>query len=498
MPDLTEDIPPSTPLPVAPRKRGRAVLAWIIIVLIVGFEMAWPHFRPTPTRTGGERTSDIALRQQVRFSVGAANLLGQTEAMYHQLKKDLNTGPVSQRLCFLVVAGELQGPPEALAQCQALRQLMLEQGIQPTAELARVLDLLEHLYRDYQAGHLDGPALTENDRVFLQRELGWCGELALAPQDGPDPAGREALLDPARRAAITLIGFFLGGAGLSVVGLAGVVLWLVFLYTGQIRRSLPAPSGQGAKYAEAFAVYLVIYFVFGLGQGLLPLSRLDASSERLAVLLLTSSLMMLIALAAGLAWPVLRGIPWHQVRCEVGLTARRPLRESLIGLGGYVLVLPTFVMGSLITLSLLLLRRHMQLGDAPERHFLPIEFPSHPIGEWLSSSNGSLLLVLVVVLASILAPLVEETMFRGVFYRHLREATAHWGRFRSFLASAAIVSFLFAAVHPQGILAVPALMGVAFGLNLLREWRGSLLPSMMVHGIHNGLATFLLVQLLQR
>jgi membrane protease YdiL (CAAX protease family) len=89
-------------------------------------------------------------------------------------------------------------------------------------------------------------------------------------------------------------------------------------------------------------------------------------------------------------------------------------------------------------------------------------------------------------------------MFRGALYRHLRNATERrLGRTGSFLASAAVVSFLFAVIHPQGVLAVPALMGLAVGLTVLREWRGSLLPSMMVHGIHNGLTTFVLVQALR-
>ena len=185
------------------------------------------------------------------------------------------------------------------------------------------------------------------------------------------------------------------------------------------------------------------------------------------------------------------------MRQEVGLTLKRPILNGLIGLGGYVLVLPTFILGVVITLGLMGLWRRFQIGDNPERNFLPMTSPTHPIINWLADSDGILILLLVVVLASILAPLVEETMFRGLLYRQLREATARWGRLFSFLASALVVSFLFAVIHPQGILAVPALMGLAFGLTVLREWRGSLLPSMMVHGIHNGLTTFLLVQMLR-
>ena len=155
-----------------------------------------------------------------------------------------------------------------------------------------------------------------------------------------------------------------------------------------------------------------------------------------------------------------------------------------------------FGVGIIVSYVLISVDRRLQLGEHPEQHFDPIEQPTHPVVEWLAHPDWQLLLQ-VILLASVLAPLVEESMFRGVLYRHLRNATARLGRTASFLVSAVVVSFLFAVIHPQGILAVPALMALAVGLTILREWRGSLLPSMMVHGIHNGLTTFVLVQALR-
>ncbi len=62
------------------------------------------------------------------------------------------------------------------------------------------------------------------------------------------------------------------------------------------------------------------------------------------------------------------------------------------------------------------------------------------------------------------------------------------------LFSALASSFVFAVIHPQGWLAVPPLMGLAFVFALAREWRGSLLPAMVAHGINNGIVmTVLLV-----
>ena len=82
----------------------------------------------------------------------------------------------------------------------------------------------------------------------------------------------------------------------------------------------------------------------------------------------------------------------------------------------------------------------------------------------------------IFILACVVAPVVEETMFRGVLHRHLREATSRLGRGRSIFLSATLVGFVFAVIHPQGWLAVPALMAPAYAFTIAREWRGSLLP----------------------
>ena len=77
-------------------------------------------------------------------------------------------------------------------------------------------------------------------------------------------------------------------------------------------------------------------------------------------------------------------------------------------------------------------------------------------------------------------------MFRGFLYRHMRQATSRGGFLLSVLCSAFVVSFVFAVIHPQGLLFVPALMAIALSLTLTREWRESLIASIVHHGLHNG------------
>jgi membrane protease YdiL (CAAX protease family) len=84
----------------------------------------------------------------------------------------------------------------------------------------------------------------------------------------------------------------------------------------------------------------------------------------------------------------------------------------------------------------------------------------------------------VVVL---LAPLGEETFFRGFLYRGLRRRLSVW--------PAALVSgALFGLIHFQGwsfLLIVPSLVMVGVGLALVFEYRQSLVASMTAHATFN-------------
>jgi membrane protease YdiL (CAAX protease family) len=81
-------------------------------------------------------------------------------------------------------------------------------------------------------------------------------------------------------------------------------------------------------------------------------------------------------------------------------------------------------------------------------------------------------------------------MFRGILFHHLRQ---RW----SWLVTALIVSFIFAVLHPQGWVAVPALTAIAIVLSALREWRGSLIAPMAAHACNNFLVLTLALMFLK-
>ena len=138
-----------------------------------------------------------------------------------------------------------------------------------------------------------------------------------------------------------------------------------------------------------------------------------------------AGLASLLSLSA-LFWPVFRGIPWAQVRWEIGLRpGKQPPLEPLLGVGTYAMALPMLVFGVLVMLIILMIEGALQGQTAPADSFAPVHLPSHPVmgpviaDDWWGRFQ-------VLLLASVIAPIVEETMFRGVLYRHLREATGRW------------------------------------------------------------------------
>jgi membrane protease YdiL (CAAX protease family) len=262
---------------------------------------------------------------------------------------------------------------------------------------------------------------------------------------------------------MALLGAFVGMILLIVFGALGIA--------GKLRGGLTGGPAYGGIYAETFAVYFVLFPALSLA-----LSRVPAGPAPL----LLSGVAPLLSLAA-LAWPVLRGVPWQQFRKDIGWnTGRQPALEPLLGVGCYLGALFFFV--AVLAVYVILMALHLWHG----------EMPAHPIVTYLARA-GWWGFLQVVIVAGVIAPVVEETMFRGVLYRHLREATGPVGRVAGVLGSTLVVSFVFAVIHPYGLIGVPPLMGLAFAFTLAREWRGTLIPSMIAHGIHNSVLVLLFV-----
>jgi membrane protease YdiL (CAAX protease family) len=377
----------------------------------------------------------------------------------------------------------LKGPDEARKQLRQIDERYRALCGDPPAEDAETAQILDRFYAVRAEDPQTAASLPEGEERELRRRLGWFGDLALAPAGGGDDAARAAVLAPAYRTVWSLLGVAAGMVSVGCVGLALLVTLFVLWCLGRLRGGLTPGSPHYGVYAEAFALYMLLF----LGLSVAMHHAIDWLSLRHGNLAL-SGLPALGSLAA-LGWPVLRGIPWSQVRQDIGWhTGRRPWLEPFLGAGCYATALPMLILGAVLFFILTKLRD--LLGRGPDE-FGPTNAPGHPIVFWVGSAGWWVWLEVLFV-ASVVAPIVEETMFRGLLYRYLREASFGLRPALSVCFSALVVSFLFAVIHPQGVLAVPMLMALALAFSLMREWRGTLIPPMIAHGINNAVATVLL------
>lgn len=147
---------------------------------------------------------------------------------------------------------------------------------------------------------------------------------------------------------------------------------------------------------------------------------------------------------------------------DVGYRSRNVRLDILWGIGGYAVALPLVWAATALS----------------ARIFSGAESSLHPAITDFASSHSIVTQVALMLQAAAVAPVVEETLFRGVFFRAL-SARMSWGI--ALLATSAV----FAILHPQlpmGFLGI-FVLGAVF--NLLYVLRGSLLPAMVAHCINN-------------
>lgn len=192
-----------------------------------------------------------------------------------------------------------------------------------------------------------------------------------------------------------------------------------------------------------------------------------------------TALLYFISNAPGMLWAYLFAMRPHGVKFFEGFRLRLhqgklgPVRYVLIGICTWLAALPIVI-----------------AAFAVSSHFLGPEGSTNPIialiSEAARSSNVLATLVFYLTVA-VLAPICEETLFRGFLYTYLRR---HWSVLPSMLFTAA----LFAGAHMDAGGFVPLfVLGAVFAFVLERT--KSIVPCMIAHGMWNA-GTFSLVLLL--
>ncbi len=108
------------------------------------------------------------------------------------------------------------------------------------------------------------------------------------------------------------------------------------------------------------------------------------------------------------------------------------------------------------------------------------EMPRHVGLELITDSPALPLQILIIFLAVVIAPLVEEMLFRGMIQTTLRSYVRRpW-------PAIILTSILFASVHANAT-HWPALFALAMGLGYSYEKSGSLFRPIFMHALFNGL-----------
>ena len=149
-----------------------------------------------------------------------------------------------------------------------------------------------------------------------------------------------------------------------------------------------------------------------------------------------------------------------------------PIKDAIIqGIKGWLTVVPFVLLISLIMNSLI----ENQNG-------------SNPLLEIVLNNNNYLSFILLFITTTLLAPLFEEIIFRGVL---LPTLSRDFGIILGIIVSA----FIFALAH-LSLAEMPPLFVLGIGLGITRIASGSLLSSVIMHSLWNGL-TFLNLFLLR-
>lgn len=379
--------------------------------------------------------------------------------------------PAAERFRAAVLAGEAEGADAAI---ERLRKL--ETTISPTSPLHDDIRTALIVYEQ-------GPDAAGQSRIdSLVDRHGWFGKLlASHGRDDTDPF-RAGALTSAFWALVFFVLLGLGVLGAAVTGFVLLIVGLVLAATGKMRsataRTVVARRASGV-WLETFAVFLLGFLSLKLvGAYVASVASPGATWPIWFQLLGQWSLVLLVL------WPLARGMTFAQYCGEVGWhRGRGLLREVGAGIASYLAALPIYIAVAIVVVLLMWFIK--QATGAAEEPPVP-DNRVFEIFEKGSPAMTALLASLVVMWA----PLVEETIFRGALFRAVRPG---WGAAGAALLTAA----MFALMHQYGLpqLILVGTLGLVFAI--MREWRGSLLPSMTAHAVHNGMVMVVVLVVIQ-
>ena len=253
-------------------------------------------------------------------------------------------------------------------------------------------------------------------------------------------------------------------AFMALATLMGASLLVWSMYSAYRNQGLIRPLGfptvlQGAIDADRFAllaaILLVGVFVAQLVVEIVAKNHLQEwATGLLTSLAVVLSTVILIRL---------RVIGHVVTLLQIGIR-KQPLRPLILwGLAGFIAELPV---------SMLLL----EIGS---KVFFFLPPPEHPATTVLEHNHNILPVISIFVYGVLVAPVVEEIIFRGLLFPALHRITG------SVVTAALSSGMMFAMIHPQGPIMWLALANVGVMSSVLFYHTRSLVPSFVMHATHN-------------
>lgn len=246
---------------------------------------------------------------------------------------------------------------------------------------------------------------------------------------------------------------------LGILILGGVICWVVFIVLKVSRlapvRGVPlqnSPKSIGDQLGIRFLGFLLIYLAAPV-LAIVVLGDLGESPWGQVVL---SALILCLVF-----WVATLKIEGYRISIsKIGLNFKNLKEDILWGVGGYFANWPVLVV--LLPIGMVLFRW--------------IPSGQHPITEQLTEPQS---LLPAFLLAGVLAPIMEEFVFRGLFFQGMAVRMKKWW------LPMITTSIAFAAIHPQGGAMWLALGWVGAMGCMLTYQRGSIIPAIVMHALHN-------------
>jgi membrane protease YdiL (CAAX protease family) len=392
----------------------------------------------------------------------------------------------ADRLRATILAGESMPPEET-----EWRLKDVESDLDPKSPLRDDVRVIRTLAEDGNAA-----SISEADKEGLTKRHGWFARIALTRGDSSAQIRQDAI-HAGGIATVLLLGFAIVFSLAVIAGVAllitGGIMWIL---RGKawwaMRRPDPAtewpadPSGEPETawagrtgrglWLETVATFLLAFMVLGLT------GRAIVSWTHHAPWTMWITLIGQWAIALVIFWPVVRGMPWSRWRADIGWNPGRGVfREILAGIAGYLAGLPLYLAWAFVCIR----------GFAAVGMFGHSHAPSPKDNKVFDIIEGGspFALVMLYLLATVWAPIVEESIFRGALFRQLRR--------RWLVVPAAIVTgAVFAVAHPYPTFGLFIVGGLGFWFAIIRTWRGTLIASATAHALHNAVALGLIMSLL--